>query len=100
VTSRDQFIQLQQSFQTSVPDQHVAIEQFIAEGDRVAVLATYSGTQTGPMGGFPATGNAFESPFLGIFRIEAGKIAELWVEWDNLAMLTQLGLFPPPPSGN
>jgi ketosteroid isomerase-like protein len=23
-------------------------------------------------------------------------IAELWVEWDNVAMLTQLGLFPPP----
>jgi len=20
----------------------------------------------------------------------------LWVEWDNVAMLTQLGLFPPP----
>jgi hypothetical protein len=22
-------------------------------------------------------------------------VAELWVEWDNLSMLTQLGLFPP-----
>lgn len=26
------------------------------------------------------------------------RLAELWVEWDNLAMLTQLGLFPPPVS--
>jgi hypothetical protein len=34
---------------------------------------------------------------MSIFRIEAGQIAELWVEWDNVAMLKQLGLFPPPP---
>jgi hypothetical protein len=36
-----------------------------------------------------------ESKFIGIFRLEEGKIAELWVEWDNLATLTQLGHFPP-----
>jgi hypothetical protein len=33
-----------------------------------------------------------------MFRIEAGNIAELWVTWDNLAGLVQLGLFPPPES--
>jgi steroid delta-isomerase-like uncharacterized protein len=96
VTSRDEFIELQKSFLVSFPDQQVTMQQLIAEGDRVAGLATYSGTQTGPMGDMPATGNAVESPFLGIFRIEDGRIAELWVEWDNVAMLTQLGLFPPP----
>ena len=62
----------------------------------MAALATYSGTQTGPIGEFPATDKAAESTFLTIFRIEDGKIAELWVEWDNLAMLMQLGHFPPP----
>lgn len=64
----------------------------------VAARFTYTGTQTGPMGEFPATGQRVEAPFLAIFRLEAGQVAELWVEWDNLAMLTQLGLFPPPPS--
>jgi steroid delta-isomerase-like uncharacterized protein len=99
VTSRDEFVQLQESFLVSFPDQHVAIEQLIAEGDRVALLATYTGTQSGPMGEFPATGKRVEAPFLAMFRIEDGRIAELWVEWDNVAMLTQLGLFPPPPGG-
>ena len=65
----------------------------------MAILGVYSGTNTGPMGDIPATGKSAESPFLGIFRIESGLIAELWVEWDNLAMLTQLGLYPPPPPG-
>lgn len=100
VTSRDQLIQLQESFLVSFPNQHVTIEQLIAEGDRVALLATYTGSQTGPMGEFPATGEAVEAPFLAILRIEEGRIAELWVEWDNLAMLTQLGLFPPATSGD
>lgn len=97
VTSRQAFIALQESFLVSFPDQRVDIQQLVAEGDRVAALATYSGTQTGPMGDFPPTGLAVETPFLAIFRIESGRIAELWVEWDNVLMLTQLGLFPPPP---
>ncbi len=81
----------------SFPDQRVTIQKLIAEGDEVAGLATYTGTHAGPIGEFPATGRSVESTFLAFFRIEAGRIAELWVEWDNVAMLTQLGLFPPPP---
>lgn len=97
VNSREEFVRLQESFLVSFPDQKVTIEKLIAEGDEVAALATYSGTHTGPMGDSPATGRSVESTFLAIFRIETGRIAELWVEWDNVAMLTQLGLFPPPP---
>ena len=96
VTSREAFIQLQESFLISLPDQRVTIQLLVAEGDLVAGLSTYSGTHTGPMGDIPPTGLAVEIPFLAMFRIESGQIAELWVEWDNVAMLTQLGLFPPP----
>lgn len=98
VGSRDEFIQLEESFLVSFPDQRVTERRLVAEGDYVAGLATYAGTHTGPMGEFPATGRAVEIPFLALFRIEGGRIAELWVEWDNVAILTQLGLFPPPPS--
>jgi hypothetical protein len=48
------------------------------------------------MGEIPPTGKAAESIFIGILRIENGPIAEIWVEWDNLFALTQLGHFPPP----
>ncbi len=97
VSSREEFIQLQESFLAIFPDQRVTIRKLVAEADEVAALATYSGTQTGPMGDLPATGKSVESTFLAVFRVDAGRIAELWVEWDNVAMLTQLGLFPPPP---
>lgn len=95
VTSRDEFIELQKVFLGSFPDQHVRLEQLVAEGHLVAALATYTGTMTGPMGDSPATGRPVQAPFLALFRIESGHIAELWVEWDNVTMLTQLGLFPP-----
>ncbi len=96
VTSRADFKQLQESFLATMPDQHVTIDMLVAEGDKVAAYATYAGTMTGPMGDFQPTGKRAESKFLSIFRIENGQIAELWVEWDNLALLSQLGLFPPP----
>ena len=100
VNSREEFKKLQESFLVSMPDQHIAIEMLIAEGDKVAGYATYSGTLTGPMGNFPPTGKSMKSKFISIFRIEEGRIAELWVEWDNLAILTQLGLIPPGEQGS
>jgi predicted ester cyclase len=48
------------------------------------------------MGPFPPSGRDLEIPFIGLLRIEDGKIAEIWVEWDNLNALAQLGHFPPP----
>jgi steroid delta-isomerase-like uncharacterized protein len=96
VRSREEFKQLLESFLVSIPDQRMTIEMLVAEGDKVAGYGTYAGTQTGPMEGFPATGKPVEAKFMTILRIEEGRIAELWVEWDNMAMLAQLGLFPPP----
>lgn len=46
------------------------------------------------MGPFPATHRRMELEVIGIFRISRGKLAELWVTWDNLAALGQLGLMP------
>jgi len=100
VTSRDQFIALQESFLKSFPDQKVTIDLLVAEGDYVAARAHYSGTLLGPLGGTPATGKSVNAPFLGMFRVDSGRIAELWVEWDNLNMMSQLGLFPPPAPGS
>jgi predicted ester cyclase len=72
----------------------------VAEGDMVATYGSFTGTQDGRMGLFPPTDKEVDSKFLSIIRLEDGKIAELWVEWDNLAILTQLGHFPPPVEGS
>jgi len=100
VKSRADFKKLQRSFYETMPDQKVTLEIILAEDDKVAVYATYTGTMTGPMGGFEATGKSLTSRFLGIFRIEENRIAELWIEMDNLAMFNQLGLSPQPAIGS
>jgi predicted ester cyclase len=58
--------------------------------------ARYSGAQAGQMGPFPPSGERFEIPYIGILRFADGIIAEIWVEWDNLSALTQLGHRNPP----
>ena len=80
----------------AVPDAQQTVNFIFADDDYVAVHATYTGTQDGPMGPFPPSGNPLELSFIGLLRIEAGKIAEIWVEWDNLSALAQLGHFQPP----
>lgn len=78
------------------PDAYMEFETIVAEGDKVAAYGTWSGTQEAAWGPFPGTGQRAELKFFYLFRVEDGKLAEMWTEWDNVGFLTQLGHFPPP----
>jgi len=99
VENLDDFKALLAEWDRQFPDNYSELHMTAAEGDLVAFYMTYSGTQEGPMGGFPATGKKMSIECAGFHRLVEGKIAETWVTWDNLAALTQLGLFPPPTAG-
>lgn len=94
VNSLEDFKRFDRETRAIFPDYQVTLEQLVAEGDLVAFWGTLSGTQEGPMGAWSATEESMELDISGIFRLEEGKIAELWITWDNLAGLTQLGLMP------
>ena len=96
VRSREEFKQFALEDAATFPDNKVKLETITAEGDKVAFYATYVGTQEGQMGPFPPSGKQIELEFSGVFRLEDEKLAELWVTWDNIAALSQLGYFPPP----
>ena len=57
----------------------------------VGAWCTYEGTQQRPIGSLPASGRRIEFDWAAMFRMEAGKIAEWWVTWDNIAILRALG---------
>jgi steroid delta-isomerase-like uncharacterized protein len=95
VETLDDFKSLMKMYSGAFPDGQVEIYELIAEGDMVAVVGTYRGTHSAPMGPYPATGKTVDSEFAGYHRLENGKIVETWVTWDNLAMFRQLGLDPP-----
>jgi steroid delta-isomerase-like uncharacterized protein len=76
----------------ALPDMKCKIEDMIAEGDKVAMRSTTSGTHKGPLMGIPATGKQMTTTTFVIFRIKDGKITERWAQGDRLGMLQQLGI--------
>jgi steroid delta-isomerase-like uncharacterized protein len=76
------------------PDVHVAIEDVIAEGDKVVARNTVTGTHQGEYRGVPATGKPVTYDEIFIGRFADGRIAEIWGVVDVYAQLRQLGLIP------
>ena len=72
------------------PDFHNEIEEMIAEGDRVVARLTYSGTHRGEIFGIAATGRRMEYSGVALVRIADGKISEVYVVGDRLALMQQL----------
>ncbi|HEX3759216.1 MAG TPA: ester cyclase [Kofleriaceae bacterium] len=76
------------------PDAHNEIHDIVAEGDRVVVRWTMTGTHTGGGLGIPATGRAVRITGITMSRVVGGRIAEHWIYRDDIATLRQLGLMP------
>jgi steroid delta-isomerase-like uncharacterized protein len=73
---------------------NVTVEDMVAEGDRVAARFTACGVHKGSFMGLPPTGKPITMTGIEIFRIENGRIAELWGEANRLGLMMQLGILP------
>ncbi|MFJ8162451.1 ester cyclase [Streptomyces sp. NPDC096136] len=73
------------------PDLHVAVEDAIAEGDKLVFRNTVTGTHRGDYRGLPPTGRPVRYAEIFVFRFTGGRIAEIWGVVDVLAQLRQLG---------
>lgn len=73
------------------PDWHETIEDIIAEGDKVWVFLSYTGTNKGEFMGLPPTGKKIKSKAVDIYRIVDGKLAEYWNVTDNISIFKQVG---------
>jgi predicted ester cyclase len=80
-----------EAFRSAFPDARVTAEQVLADKDLVCVHLTGSGTHLGTFQGCPPTGREWIATCTAIYRIEAGRIAEAWINWDWLAVMEQLG---------
>ena len=83
-------------YRSAFPDIHIEVEDQVAEGDRVATRWTGTGTHQGELMGIAPTGNRAEVAGMNISRIEGGKIAESWSNYDVMGMMQQLGVTPSP----
>lgn len=86
----------------AIPDFHVELVSLTANDEWVAVLYTFTGTFTGELptpDGTTVPGNDAEIQLSigSFFRFnEDGLIAESWETYDNLSLLTQMGVLPAP----
>ncbi len=75
-------------------DGRFTIDDMMAEGDKVAVRYTRTGTHDGEYHGIPPTGKQINLPVAFFYRVAEGKIVEALGYSDSLALLQQLGVGP------
>lgn len=90
--SVDGFKQMVGGLLAAFPDLHFSIEDQIVAGDKVGTRWTAEGTNTGPFGEVPPTGRRVHVDGLILDRVENGRVVERWEQWDQMAMMRQLGL--------
>ncbi len=82
--------QVADDFRAAFPDLEYRVDMLVAENDLVVARWTMRGTNTGQWGSVPATNRAIHVSGVNIFRLENGKVVEIWNHRDDLGMREQL----------
>jgi ketosteroid isomerase-like protein len=90
------FRQYLETFKRAMPDARAMIEHTVQSGEVVAVEGRFIGTHTGPLatddGDVAPTGAAVDLRFVDLSWVRDGKIVAYHTYYDQLGLLTQLGL--------
>ena len=68
---------------------HITIDDVVADGDKVAVRYTATGTQKG-------TNKKTTMWAITVYRVVGGKVVEEWSRYDTLGMMQQIFAVPTP----
>ncbi len=77
-------------FEAAFPEYQLVPEQFVGEGDTVAVRATFHGTHRGEFAGIPPTGRTASTPVMLFYRVADNRIAQFWMQADVPNLIAQL----------
>ena len=85
-------------FVRAFPDVRITLTNLVASDDGVAfesyIEGTHQDTLEGPGGAIPATNRRVTGKGAEFIRIQDGKVAEERLYYDQLDLLTQLGVMP------
>ena len=79
------------TYVAAFPDTKIAIDGMVAEGDKVSVRWTATGTHRGELAGIAPTGKRITVPGNLTVRISGGKVVEDYNLWDTLTLAQQMG---------
>jgi predicted ester cyclase len=80
---------------TGFPDAHVDLVELVEEGDMISFRLAGHGTHLGSFLGLEPTGRTVRIGGIHLVRVRNQRIAEHWQGPDILAMLIDMGAFPP-----
>lgn len=90
------FVKFFTEFRQAFPDLKIAVEEMVADEDKVAMAYTITGTQDGPFQGIPATGRKIKARGVQIAKFNSdGKITERWGSSDEAGIMQQIGVTRP-----
>jgi steroid delta-isomerase-like uncharacterized protein len=76
------------------PDIQWKLEEMVAEGDKIALRLTMTGTHQGTFSGVPPTGKTIKVQSMAFYRISDGQIVGEHGQPDMLDLLQQIGAVP------
>jgi steroid delta-isomerase-like uncharacterized protein len=81
-------------FKAAFPDIAEELHDIVAGGGTVATRWVVTGSQQQELMGIPATGRAIRVEGMSFYRLEHGRVTDIWTQFDGIAMLQQLGAMP------
>ena len=76
--------------EAAFPKYELLIEEIVGERDLVVVRGLFRGVQQGPFAGIEPTGIAASAGLMIMYRIQDGRIAQHWLQFDMAGLLAQL----------
>ncbi len=83
------------SVRRAFPDVHFTVDELIAEGEKVVMRWSDTGTHQGEFWGIAPTGRKVYNSGTSTFRIADGLIAEELIQWDSLGFMKEVGVVQP-----
>jgi steroid delta-isomerase-like uncharacterized protein len=84
---------------TASSDIRISDPRYLDAGQTLVCTFTVVGTHDGPLGPFPATGKQFALPLCELWHFDpSGQVVGGDLYYDQMSLLTQLGLMPQPSS--
>ncbi len=90
ITSADELEGIVSRWHTSFPDFRFDVHSITAGDGIVAVHATLNGTHEGRWGDLEATGRTVTVDHAFFFRVDDGRVVEMWEILDRSALVAQL----------
>lgn len=84
-------------WRSAFPDFHIEVHDLVAERNKVAARLTATGTHQGDFLGIPATSTRVTMKIINLYRLDSGRVVEVYRSYDLLGLGQQLGYFGPLP---